>query len=128
MARKKLIETHYVEEARRASSVFPPGTPKPHEIPDFLLLTGSSKLGIEVTELCREDPRAEAGRLLKIPDNAKEIYTSYPQAEPGVATTSLFMSSTQFQADECGAHMKDNVYATREPRIPSPDPDSAANP
>ncbi|HXJ91627.1 MAG TPA: hypothetical protein VMT20_01955 [Terriglobia bacterium] len=79
---KKRIEAHFMEEARRACAVFPAGELKPHEKPDFLLLTDRGKLGIEVTEICREDPRAEAGRLSKIPDKAKELYSRYPQAEP----------------------------------------------
>lgn len=31
--------------------------------------TDHMKIGIEVTDLCREEPRAEAGRLAKVPDN-----------------------------------------------------------
>jgi hypothetical protein len=80
--RKKRIETHYMEEARRASSIFPAGTLEPYERPDFLLRASHGKIGIEVTELCREDPRAEAGRLSKVPGKAKTIYDRFPDAEP----------------------------------------------
>ena len=80
---KKRIETVYMEEARRASALFPAGRLEPHEIPDFLLFADGGTIGIEVTELCREEPRPEAGRLSKIPDRARELYTRYPHAEPG---------------------------------------------
>src|SRR5438128_2708979 len=79
---KKRIETIYMEEARRASTVFPAGKLEPHEIPDFLLSADRGKIGIELTELCREEPRAEAGRLTKVPDKAKELYDRLPHAEP----------------------------------------------
>ena len=52
-----------MEEARRASTLFPAGGLEPYEKPDFLLFANPHTIGIEVTELCREEPRAEAGRL-----------------------------------------------------------------
>jgi hypothetical protein len=64
--RKKELENHYAEEARRASTVFPTGHLIPHENPDFLLHLDGGTIGIEVTELCREEPRAEDHRLKKI--------------------------------------------------------------
>jgi len=36
LERKKRIEKRYMEEARRACSVFPKGELVPHEKPDFL--------------------------------------------------------------------------------------------
>lgn len=78
---KKQLETQYMEEARRASSIFPPGELVPQEKPDFLLRTESGIIGIEVTELCREGPRAEAGRLSKVPVKAKAIYNRMPNAQ-----------------------------------------------
>jgi hypothetical protein len=80
--RKKRIETHYVEQARRASAIFPSGRLEPHEKPDFLLFADHGKIGIEVTELCREEPRAEAGRLSKVPEQAKAIYKRCTDAAP----------------------------------------------
>ena len=80
---KKEIELHYTEEARRASPIFPAGTLVPHERPDFLIDAGHAGiLGIEVTELCREEPRAEAGRLSKVPDAAKALYNRLPGSVP----------------------------------------------
>lgn len=63
MDTKKRIELHYLEGARRASLIFPRSTPVPHEAPDLLLPRTQGILGIEITELCREEPRAEARRL-----------------------------------------------------------------
>jgi hypothetical protein len=80
--RKKEVETYYLEEARRASAIFPAGELEPDEKPDFLLHTDRGKIGIEVTELCREEPRAEAGRLAKVPEKAKALYDSRPDARP----------------------------------------------
>jgi hypothetical protein len=79
--RKKRIEAHYLEEALRASSIFPGGRADPHEKPDFLLFADTGKIGIEVTELCREAPRAEAGRLSNVPDKAKKLYDRLPLAQ-----------------------------------------------
>ncbi len=81
LSRKKLAERCYVEEARRSSSIFPRGELVAQERPDFLLHGDEATIGIEVTELCREEPRAEAGRLAKAPDRAKAIYDSWANAE-----------------------------------------------
>src|SRR6266446_4331356 len=78
---KKALETHYMEEARRASSIFPQGELVSFEKPDFLLRTESGTIGIEETELCREDPRAEASRLSKVPAKAKAIYDRMVNAQ-----------------------------------------------
>src|ERR1039457_3651261 len=82
LSRNKHIETTYMEEARQASSIFPNGELVPHENPDFLLHTNSGSIGIEVTELCREEPRAEAGRLRKVPEKAHATYSGLANAEP----------------------------------------------
>ncbi len=82
VSRKKAAEINSVEEARRASSIIPNGELVPHECPDFLLRADSGTIGIEVTELCLTEPRAEAGRLAKVPDKAKAIYGRLANAEP----------------------------------------------
>lgn len=80
---KKRSEQNYVEEARHASKLFPAGTLVPYEKPDFLLhADGGRTIGIELTELCRETPRALAGRLTKIPARAKEQYNQMPGISP----------------------------------------------
>jgi len=73
-AEKKRIETVYLEEARRASALFPSGVAVPHERPDFLIQGDARTIGIEVTELCRERPRAEGGKLSKVAPQAKQRY------------------------------------------------------
>lgn len=80
--RKKRIERRYIEEARRASQIFPPGELVPHEKPDFLLRADSGTTGLELTELCREKPRAEAGRLAEVPEKAKKRYMLLAAGEP----------------------------------------------
>ena len=79
---QKRVETHYIEEARRASSIFPHGELASHEEPDFLLHTDRGIIGIEVTELCREEPRAAGGKLAKVPNTAQNFYNKLANAEP----------------------------------------------
>jgi hypothetical protein len=79
---KKRKETVYLEEARRASSLFPSGKVVPHEKPDFLLHADGRTIGIEVTELCREGPRAEGGKLAKVADAAKLRYSRSANNRP----------------------------------------------
>ena len=110
--RKKRIETQYVEEARRASSIFPSGRLDPHERPDFLLLADHGKIGIELTELCREEPRAEAGRLVKVPGRAKEIYDRLPDADP-VDVGIGFWRAEDIGFNVLTRSLADFVYANR---------------
>lgn len=77
---KKIIETHYMLEARRASYLFPVGELIPHERPDFLLHSKNGLLGIEITVLCREEARATAGKLAKVPNKALLNYSLLPNA------------------------------------------------
>jgi hypothetical protein len=112
---KKRIETHYMEEARRASSVFPVGKLEPHEKPDFLLFA-DKKIGIELTELCREEPRAEAGRLSKVPDKAQELYGRFPQAEP-VDVSAAFWHAESVAFNVLTKSLADFVYANRISRV-----------
>jgi hypothetical protein len=80
--RKKRKERQYIEEARRASPIFPQGELVRYEKPDFLLHADRGTTGIELTELCREGPRAEAGRLAKAPKEAKKRYSRSTRDEP----------------------------------------------
>jgi hypothetical protein len=89
MSRKKDLEIAYIEEARRASTIFPSGNLVPHEIPDALLHSDGETIGIEETGLCEEDPRAEAGRLSKIPDKAKAAYGRMADA-PNINVSAVF--------------------------------------
>ena len=81
-SRKKRIEIQYMDEARRASSMFPIGELIPQEKPDFLLCADGGTVGIEVTELCRERQRAEGGKLFKVADEARDLYRRLANSGP----------------------------------------------
>jgi hypothetical protein len=81
-SRQKRFESVYMEEARRSSSICPSGDLVPHERPDVLLHADGRTIGIEVTELCREKPRAEGGKLAKVAGRAKERYNRLASGEP----------------------------------------------
>ncbi len=112
--RKKRVELQYLEEARRASSVFPQGDFRPHERPDFLLATESGALGIEVTELCREAPRAEAGRLAKVHGRARALYSRRPGATPVDVSPAFSSRAESLNVDHLAASLADFVYAHRD--------------
>lgn len=78
---KKELEFLYLLEARLASQIFPYGVLEQQERPDFVLHSDGRTIGIEVTQLCREAPRAEAGRLAKVPAKAKEHYSQLADAQ-----------------------------------------------
>jgi len=110
--RKKELEAFYLEEARRASAIFPAGTLELHEKPDFLLHADRGKIGIEITELCREEPRAEGGRLAKVPEKAKAIYDRRPDARP-VDVIVWFWRAEAVSFTELKDSLSDFVYANR---------------
>ncbi len=116
MDRKKKIEHAYIEEARRASSIFPAGTLVAHERPDFLLQSPDGRIiGIELTELCREEPRATAGRLVKIPERAREKYNQRPGSEP-VDVSIAFWREEDISVNELTTSLADFVYAHKHQR------------
>lgn len=78
-----------MEEARRASSILASGELVPHERPDFLLCTDKRTIGIEVTELCREGPRAEGGKLARVAGRAKERYNRLADTAPVEVSAAL---------------------------------------
>jgi hypothetical protein len=112
LGRKKRVETRYVEEAKRASSIFPSGKLDAHERPDFLLFADRGKIGIELTELCREEPRAEAGRLGKVPDRAKKLYGGFPDADP-VDVGIAFWNAENIRFKVLTKSLAEFVYANR---------------
>jgi hypothetical protein len=113
--RKKRVEAQYLEEARRTSVSFPAGRIEPHERPDFLLFADRATIGVEVTELCREEPRAEAGRLSKVPDKAKMIYNRLPNAHP-VDVSIAFWGAEDVGFNHLTRSLADFVYANRDCR------------
>jgi hypothetical protein len=115
MTHKKRVEMQYLEEARRASATFPAGRIEPHERPDFLLFADRGEIGIEVTELCREEPRAEAGRLSKVPGKAKAIYNRLLQADP-VDVSIAFWGAEHVASNDLTRSLAELVYANRTNR------------
>src|SRR5262245_43087126 len=73
--RKKERELRHFEEARRASPLFPPGMFLHRDSPDFWPVDPTSMPAVEHTELCREGPLSEAGRLEKVARRAKAQFT-----------------------------------------------------
>jgi len=112
--RKKRLETDYMEEARRASPIFPPGELVPQEKPDFLLRTESGTIGIEITELCREEPRAEAGRLSKVPDKAKAIYNGMANAQTVDVSAAFSEQAESVKSHDLTTSLAKFVYRKRE--------------
>jgi hypothetical protein len=114
--RKKRIETLYVEEARRASLIFPDGDLISHENPDFLLPTDTETYGIEITELCRERPRTEAATLSRIPNKAKALYNGMDDAEPIDISLAFSRQATDLDSKQLTQSLVEFVYARRESR------------
>jgi len=113
--RKKRIEKRYMEEARRACSVFPKGELVPHEKPDFLLKTASGTIGIEVTTLCREGPRRTSRRLEKVLERAKGSYTRFG-AEPVDVSVAFAPQAENADHRKLTKSLVDFVHAHRKSR------------
>jgi hypothetical protein len=113
---KKRIETAYVEEARRVSRVFPSGELVPQESPDFLLYGDTGTIGIEVTELCREGPRAQGGKLLKVAGKAKLRYNGLPGASPVEVSASFAPNTGSLPLDLLVNGLVDFVHTHRKTR------------
>lgn len=113
MDRKKRIEMRYLEEARRASSIFPRAALIPHERPDFLVPGARGTIGIEITELCRQQPRAESARLGKVPEQARARYGRRPGAKPVDVSPAFSHHAEHLSVDELADALADFVYARR---------------
>ncbi len=111
--RKKRIELHYLEEARSASLIFPQGAVIPHERPDFLLPNARGTIGIEMTELCREEPRAENGRLRKVPERARARYSRHLGAKPVDVSPAFSRRADHLSVDQLADTLADFAYANR---------------
>jgi hypothetical protein len=116
MDRKKRIEKLYVEEARSASFIFPNGDLISRENPDFLVSTGSGIHGIEVTELCREQPRTQAATLSTVPRKAKRLYHDLPDSQPIDISIAFSRNAINLDSNQLAHSLADFVYARRESR------------
>jgi hypothetical protein len=112
--RQKDIERLYLDEARRASTIFPAGDPVEHERPDFLVPLTSGVLGIEVTELCREDPRAEGGRLSNVAPRAEALYLKRPGVKPVNVSPVFSRDAAQMKVGMLAKTLADFVYEHRD--------------
>lgn len=110
MDRKKRRERRYLDEARRASPIFPPGEVVPRECPDFMLGT----LGIEMTELCRKEPRAEGARLGKVAAKAKLLYQRRSGAKPVDVSHAFSHHAHDLHVDDLAGSLADFVYEHRD--------------
>ena len=92
--RKKLRERRVLDEARRARRSFQSGYLVPHEIPDFLLHADTGSIGIEVTELCREEPKREEKRLSNVRIKAIDSYSRFSNSHP-IDVSATFAQETE---------------------------------
>ena len=73
-------------------------------------------LGIEVTELCREDPRAEAGRLSKIPEKAKAAYERMANALNVDVSAAFSRHAADVRSHELATSLAKFVYSNQNQR------------
>lgn len=114
MDRKKRVEAHYLEEARRASSIFPCGEAVPNEPLDFLLPGAAGTLGIEMTELCRQLERHEGARLGYVAPKAKRFYNKRPDTKPVSVSPAFSHHADGMSVDELAISLADFVYEHRD--------------
>jgi hypothetical protein len=114
VADKKRIERLYLEEARPASTVFPSGDPVPHDPLDFLFGSAGKTLGIEMTELCREDERREGARLGYVAPLAKRLYSKLPGANPVNVSPVFSLDADEFGVKELATGLAEFVYQHQE--------------
>jgi hypothetical protein len=113
MDKKKRIELRYLEDARRASSIFPSGEPVPHDRPDFLW-PRSVGLGVELTELCREAERREGARLGYVAPKAMRLYGKRPGARPLNVSPVFSSDANGMTVDELAEGLEEFVYTHRK--------------
>jgi hypothetical protein len=114
MSNKKHRERSYLDEARAASFVFPGGEPEPHDPLDFLFPRESGgKLGIEVTELCRQDERKEGADLGHVAREAKRLYDRRPDATPIDVSLAFSPDAHEFGVAVLASGLAEFVYEHR---------------
>jgi hypothetical protein len=81
--------------------------------PDFLLRADGRTIGIEVTELCREAPRAEGGKLSKVAAAAKQRYDRLANAVPVEVSASFAPRIEDISFNRLVNGLADFVHAHR---------------
>jgi hypothetical protein len=110
---KKIRERDFLERARRATSIFPSGNLDAHEEPDFLLLADLGTVGIEVTELCPEELRAEDARLSRVSEDARARYNQLANAGPLDVIACFAPVTENIALRQLTKGLADFVYANR---------------
>lgn len=113
MVRKKQkdIELFYLEDARKASNVFPAGRPIANEPLDFLF--DGSDVGVEITELCVREERQEGARLGYVAPNAKRIYEQLGGGAVSVSPV-LSIKAEQMDVKKLAQGLADFVFRHRD--------------
>jgi hypothetical protein len=114
VANQKEIERRYLDEARRASTIFPDADAVASDPLDFLLRTAKGVLGIEVTELCRADERAEGARLGYVAPRAKGLYSAGAGATPVDVSATFSQDAGELQVDDLARGLAAFVYTHRD--------------
>ncbi len=96
------------------SSIFPAGELIPYEGPDFLVHCDTGVLGLEVTALCRQDPRTEAGKLAKIPERAKARYQRMNGFTPVDVSLAFSQQAANLKIEQLTRSLTKFVCAHRE--------------
>jgi hypothetical protein len=110
---QKRVEQIYFNEARHASDIFPKDVMvqwKP--FPDFRSETRG--FGIEMTELCRPNERAEGARLSYISPKAKAIYRRLPGAKPVSVSPVLSHEADQMHVNELATSLATFVHSHQD--------------
>lgn len=116
MSRKKDRERIYLDEARRASDLFPTVEPISHDPLDFLFPRNTGTLGVEMTELCCEDERREGARLGHVAPRAKQIYLQRARGACVSVSPVFSTAATAMPVHELARDLADFVYRHREDR------------
>ena len=96
------------------SSLFPSVDPVPNDPLDFLFPDGPHTLGVEVTELCREDERREAARLGYVAPRAKQLYANMLGAKPVSVSPVFSHQAPDLQVEDLARGLADFVLAHRD--------------
>jgi hypothetical protein len=113
-ANQKSVERYYLDQARKASSVFPAGEVTAGERPDFLIHTEHGVIGIEVTELCDQGPRSFAGKQTLVVRKAKRRYESSSNAVPVDVTAAFSPKAEAIPGGDLIRYLGDFVTENRE--------------
>jgi hypothetical protein len=114
VSEQKRIERLYLDEARRASSIFPTTEPVARDPLDFLFKTPTGYLGVEITELCDEKTRREGARLGYVVPKAHRLYSKRQDAVPVSVSPVLSRDAEEMHVDDLASGLSEFVYNHRD--------------